>query len=160
MFTKSQLLQLENLGSHLRRAGENVELFVKSLQGGTTKTKAKAEEPAEEEEMEEVESKFKKKASKKTATKKAAPVEEEEEEETEEASDDFDFDDAEVEEETEEEEEPEHTEADVRTAMTAYAKKHSKEKALAVLGKFAKTKKVADVPPAKFGALITALKVK
>lgn len=154
--TKEQILKLTNFGYHLRLATQNLEELIKTLPGaGEEKaTKGKKTAPVEEE-MEEVESQYEEKKTTKKASKKAKVEEVEEEEETSSDDDEFDFDDAEVEEESE----PEFTEADARTAMTTYAKKHSKEKALAVLGKFAKTKKIADVPPAKLGALIAALKV-
>jgi hypothetical protein len=151
--TKEQTLKLQNFAYHLGLAHKNLDELLKSLPVIEEKaTKGKKEAPKEE--MEEVESKFKE--TKATKGKKAK-VEEIEEEEEVSNDDEFDFDDAEVEEE--EVSEPEFTEADARTAMTTYAKKTSKEKALAILGKFAKTKKIADVPPAKLGALIAALKV-
>jgi len=155
---KDQLLKLQNFSYHLGLAQKNLSELIATIPaiGEEKETKAVKgkKAPVEDDEMEEVESKFAEKTTK-TKGKKAAVVEEEEETSS---DDDFDFDDAEVEEE-EEEKEPELTEADCRTAMTTYAKKHSKEKAIAVLAKFAKTKKIADVPPAKFGALIAALKV-
>lgn len=169
---KNVSLRLQNVGYHLALVSKNLNEALELL-GVKSDAKAATEAPAKgkgkgkaapaEEEMEEVESQFsddpadfedepeEKPAKGKGKGKgKAAPVEEEESND----DDNFDFEEAEV------EEEPEVTEADVRSAMTAYAKKHSKDKALAVLGKFAKSKKVTDVPPAKFQALIDALKVK
>lgn len=154
--TKDQSLKLQNFAYHLGLAHKNLDELIKSLPVIEEKaTKGKKEAPKDE--MEEVESKFKETKETKATKGKKAKVEEVEEEETSSDEDEFDFDDAEIEEE--EVSEPEFTEADARTAMTTYAKKHSKEKALAILGKFAKTKKIADVPAVKLGALIAALKV-
>ena len=167
---KNVSLRLQNVGYHLALVSKNLTealelLGVKSDAKAATETLAKGKgkgkaAPAEEEEMETVESDFSDdpadfddeeqveeksvKGKGKKAPKKDEPADD----------DNFDFDEAEV------EDEPTLTEADVRTAMTTYAKKHSKEKALAILGKFAKSKKVGDVPPAKFQALVDALKVK
>lgn len=171
---KNIALKLQNFAYHLGLASKNLTEAIEAsglkeegaketkTEEKTTKTKTtKGKAKPAEEEMEEVESQFsddpadfddadgeeqEEKPAKGKGKSKPAPKDD----------DNFDFDDAEV----EEEQEPEHTEADVRSAMTAYAKKHSKDKALAVLGKFAKSKKVTDVPPAKYGALIDALKVK
>ena len=168
---KNLALRLQNVAYHLGLVSKNLNeaLEILGVKGdGKAPTdekpatgKGKKAKPAEEE-MEEVDSQFsddpadfeedEKPAKGKGAKGKGKKAEVEEEESND--DDNFDFEEEEV------NDEPEVTEADVRTAMTAYAKKHSKDKALAVLGKFAKSKKVSDVPPAKYQAVIDALKVK
>lgn len=104
------------------------------------------------------------KSAKSAKTAKPAKLEaiEEEEEVTEAGSDDpaeFSDEEESFEDEAEEETAKTVTKEDALKALQAYSKKHSRDKAMTVLKKYAKTGAVKDVPPAKYGDLVNALKV-
>ena len=130
-------------------------------------TFANAVNPDGEEEQEEQETKTTKKVAKKApakTTKKKVVEEEEEENEEEESEEENEEEESEEEQEEEEESAPEI--GDVRTALMTYAKKHSKEKAFAIMAKFQDAKNKSEeknlaknLKPSTYAKVIAALKV-
>lgn len=121
---------------------------------------AKAEKPAKEEKPAKKSKKAKEEEEEEFDLDSGEEETDEEEESDEESDDEDDSDDEEEsdEEETEEEdEEPATTLEDVIGALQKYSKKHSREKAAAILKTF-KVSAVRELKPAQFDAVIKKLK--